>query len=155
MPRYLGIISTPRPREEAFDYLADFASVAEWDPSVVEAHALDSGPPRVGSRLKVVVRTAGRETPFTYEIEELERPARVVLRAETAAVVSLDTITFAANAAGTDVTYDADLRLKGPLRLLELPMRVAFKRLAENAKAGLERELGMAEAQPEAIPAAS
>lgn len=151
MPRYVGTISTPKPREEAFDYLADFASVAEWDPSVVEAHALDSGPPQVGSRFRVVVKTAGRKTPFTYEILELERPSRVVLRAETAMVVSLDTITFSETASGTDVTYDADLRLRGPLRVFESPMRAAFNRLARNAKAGLERELGSAKAPPEVM----
>ena len=57
-------------------------------------------------------------------------------------MISLDTITFAGGPAGTELTYDAELTLKGALRLLALPMRVGFDRLAENAKAGLERELG-------------
>ena len=68
----------------------------------------------------------------------------MVLRAETPSVVSLDTITFSETATGTDVTYDAKLVLKGFLRLFELPMRAAFGRLAETAKGGLERELGLA-----------
>jgi len=36
--------------------------------------------------------------------------------------------------------YDAQLDLKGIARLFELPMGFGFERLAENAKAGLERE---------------
>jgi hypothetical protein len=142
MPRFVGTVCTPKAREEAFDYLADFSSVAQWDPTVTEARKLDEGPPALGTRFRVVVRALGRETPYTYEIVELRRPELVRLRAETSAVISLDTITFAGGAAGTEVTYDAELRLKGAMRLLALPMRFGFDRLAENAKAGLERELG-------------
>jgi uncharacterized protein YndB with AHSA1/START domain len=150
MPRYVGTVSSPRPREEVFDYLADFASVAEWDPSATAASALDPDGPRLGARFRVVVRALGRETPYVYETTEFERPDRLVLRAETRNVVSLDTITFAPGGAGTEVTYDARLELKGPMKLLELPMRVGFWRLAENAKAGLERELAGTRAAQEA-----
>jgi len=142
MPRYKGTVTSPHPREDVFEYLANFASVAEWDPSVTEAAALDADVPRLGARYRVVVSTLGRESAFEYETITFERPSLVVLRAETGTVVSLDTIAFAATPfGGTEVTYDADLRLKGPLRLAELPMRAAFRHLAENARAGLDREL--------------
>ena len=87
------------------------------------------------------MKALGRETPYVYDTVEFERPGLVVVRAETSTVVSLDTITFTETATGTEVTYDAQLDLKGIARLFELPMGFGFKRLAANAKAGLEREL--------------
>jgi uncharacterized protein YndB with AHSA1/START domain len=141
MPRFVDTVSSPAPREAVFDYLADFASVREWDPTVTEARALDPGGPRLGARYRVVVKALGRETPYEYETIEFERPSLVVVRAETPTVVSLDTITFAESGSGTDVTYDAQLDLKGVARVFGLPMAFGFRRLAQNAKAGLEREL--------------
>ena len=141
MPRFVGTIRSPKPRDEVFAYLADFSSVEDWDPTVTSARRLDGGPVQRGSRFEVVIRTLGRETPYLYEIVELRRPELVRLRAETGSVISLDTITFSGGPAGTEVTYDAELTLKGAMRLLALPMRRGFERLARNAKAGLEREL--------------
>ena len=40
------------------------------------------------------------------------------------------------------VTYDADLRLKGILRVAELPMRLIFRGIGDRARAGLEEALG-------------
>ena len=141
MPQFFDTVSSPASREVVFDYLANFASVSEWDPSVTEAAALDHGAPGPGARYRVVVRALGRETAFVYETIEFDRPSRVVVRAETSSVVSLDTITFADVGGGTEVAYDAQLRLKGLYRALELPMAIGFKRLSQNAKLGLEREL--------------
>ncbi len=142
MPHFVGTVSSPLPRAEVFDYMADFANARAWDPTVVEAVALDAGGPRLGARYRIVVKALGRETAYEYETIEYEPPSRVVLRAETGAVVSLDTITFSETSSGTDFTYDAKLELKAVLRVFELPMRLGFARLAGNAKAGLERELG-------------
>ena len=89
MPRYKGSVTSPHPREDVFAYLANFASVAEWDPSVTEATALDADAPRLGARYRVVVNTLGRESAFEYATIAFQPPSLVVLRAETASVVSL------------------------------------------------------------------
>ena len=94
MPRFVDTVPSRRRRERVFDYMADFASVAEWDPTVTEAEALDPAP-GPGARFRVVVRALGRETEYVYETVAYERPNRVVVRAETSSVISLDTITFA------------------------------------------------------------
>ncbi len=140
MPHFRDIVSSRAPRERVFDYMADFSSVAEWDPTVTKAESLDPDP-GPGARFIVVVKALGRETEYLYETIEYERPSLLVVRAETPAVVSLDTITFVETTSGTAMTYEAELSLKGPARLLALPMRIGFRRLAENAKAGLDREL--------------
>jgi hypothetical protein len=138
--RYVATVSSSRSVEEAFDYLADFSSVSEWDPTAVSAKNL-SGEVGKGARFQVVVRFAGRENEFTYETIEFDRPGRVVLRAESSTVVSLDTVTFEATASGSEVTYDAQLEPKGLMKLAGPVLAVLFKRLGDNAARGLEREL--------------
>jgi hypothetical protein len=138
--RYLATVTTPRSIEDAFDYLADFSSVREWDPTVVSAENL-SGRVGAGAEFRVIVRFAGRENEFVYVTLEHQRPTRLVLRAESSTVVSLDTITFRAASAGTEVTYDALLEPKGAMKLAAPLLGLLFKRLGDNAAAGLEREL--------------
>jgi carbon monoxide dehydrogenase subunit G len=142
MARYSGTVTTSRPPEDVFDYLADFSSVAEWDPGVKEAYPVNSGGVRRGAQFTVISRFLGRDVPLTYRTVELDRPHRVVLQAISDTVVSTDTISFRPLPdGGTLVTYDADLRLKGALRLAELPMRVLFRRIGERARDGLEEAL--------------
>ena len=143
MPRYVGTIRSNRGVEDAFDYLADFSSVREWDPTAVSAENV-SGRVGVGAEFRVVVRFAGRENEFIYETIEYERPQRVVLRAESSAVVSLDTITFEPTEAGTEVTYDARLDPKGAMKIASPLLSLLFQRLGDNAARGLERELNSA-----------
>jgi len=141
MARYVSTVNSTRGVEETFDYLADFSSVREWDPSVVRAELLDPAP-GLGARFAVTVRFAGRETELTYRTTEFERPRRVVLVAESSTVTSEDTITFEPAGAGSAVTYDANLRLRGPLKLADPVLGLLFKKLGDDAAAGLRRELG-------------
>ena len=64
-----------------------------------------------------------------------------MLRAETTTIVSLDTITFEGTLTGTAVTYDADLRLKGLLRVLDPIFSLAFRRIGDRARDGLRHTL--------------
>lgn len=142
MAEYTATVQTGWAREPAFAYLADFATIADWDPGVVRARRLSGDVPAVGSRYKVISSFLGREVPLVYEIVEIERPRRVLLRAETGSVISLDEMTFAERpGGGTIVTYRADLRLKGLARIAELPMKLAFRRLGDAARDGLSNRL--------------
>ena len=51
-------------------------------------------------------------------------------------------ITVEPDGAGSAVTYDADLRLNGVLRLGDLGLRLMFGRIGDRAAAGLRRVLG-------------
>jgi len=140
MARYVATVDSTLSVDQAFDYLADFSSVAEWDPTAVTAERL-SDEVGEGAEFRVVVRFAGSENEFVYRTLEYERPRRVVLRAESSTVVSLDTITFEPRDGGCAVTYDAKLDPKGVTKLAGPVLSLLFKRLGDNAKAGLEREL--------------
>ena len=65
-----------------------------------------------------------------------------MLRAETPTVVSEDTITVSAlPSSGTQVTYDARLRLRGALRIADPVLGLLFRRVGDRAKAGLAATL--------------
>lgn len=144
MARYRDVISSPRPAEEVFAYMARFSNVSEWDPTAAEAEPLGEGEPGLGSRFHVLVRWLGREIELEYEITEFDPPRRLVLRAENATTVSEDTVEIAARPGGSEMTYDARLDLKGIARVFDPLFGLAFKRLGDNAASGLRRELGTA-----------
>jgi hypothetical protein len=133
--RYTTTVPSHRPAADTFAYMADFANVAEWDPSVRRATRLDSGPLGRGSRFEVAVGFLCREVALTYELTEYDASARrAVLRGSNATTVSIDTISVSEDAA---VTYDAVLELRGPGRLLDPVLALAFRRLGESAAEGL------------------
>ncbi len=146
MPTYEATVTSSREADEVFSYLADFRSVAEWDLSITESvHVNDGEPIQVGALFRVTTSMAGHETPMDYETVELERPQRIVLRGENEAAVSEDTITITPRAdGGCDVTYLADIELKGVRKIATPAMSVALQRLGAKAKSGLQEKLNPA-----------
>jgi carbon monoxide dehydrogenase subunit G len=145
MAHYRASLDTSRSREEMFAYLSDFSSTQEWDPGVVEAHRVGDAPVGEGTEFLLVAEFMGRRTPLTYRIVEHDPPNAVTLRGENATVVSLDRITFEPSEGGTRITYDADLALKGPLRLADPLLGLAFRRVGDRALAGLRATLAAGE----------
>ncbi len=141
-------IDTSLDIENAFDFIADFANSAKWDPGTATSEALDGGAPRVGSRYLLGVKMGSRVAPMTYTITHLDRPHRVVLAGEGSSVSAVDDISFAPSASGTTIEYVADIRLKGVLRLLAPLAGGSFRRLADNARAGMQRALDARAAAP-------
>ena len=141
MTRIQERISADLPVEDAFDYIADFTTNAQWDPNTTAARRLDEGPIGVGAHYEVHVRLGGRTAPMTYRITEYDRPNRVVLVGEGSGVSSVDDIRFERSADGTTVDYAADIQLGGFLRLVQPFLGNRFERLGKDAAAGMTREL--------------
>ena len=147
MARYRASIETRWTPEEAFAYLSDFSTSEEWDPGVVEAErvgveavgggAVGGGPVGEGTEFRLVAEFLGHKTPLTYRVVEYELSTAVTFVGENATVVSHDRITFETTATGTRVTYDAELSLKGLLRLADPLLALAFTRVGDRALAGL------------------
>ena len=142
MARYRASIETSWTPDEAFAYLSDFSTSAEWDPGVVEAERIGAQAAGEGTKFRLVAEFLGRQAPLTYQVVEYDRPRAVAFVGENATVVSRDRITFETIASGTRVTYDADLRLKGLLRLAGPLLALAFNRVGARALAGLSEVLG-------------
>lgn len=141
MARYTASVDTAKSPAEVFDYLSDFSSALEWDPGVVEAERLGEGPIAVGTEFRLVAVFLSRRNTLTYTVTEYRPPELVTFRGENSSVVSLDTITFKAAQGGTHVTYDARLTLKGPMRIADPLLGLAFKRVGDQALAGMRAKL--------------
>lgn len=144
MAHYTAEITVSIRVETAFDYLSQFSSASQWDPSVVRTEDLSAGTPNKGSQFLIVAKFLGREKPLEYEIIEFDVPNKVVLKAQDKSIVSTDTITFTPSDEDEGVTtvrYDALLELKKPSRIGEFILGLLFKRLGDNATKGLTREL--------------
>lgn len=144
MAHYRASIDTKRPRAEVFAYLSDFSTTREWDPGVVDAERLNGQTVGEGSEFRLVARFLGRKNELTYRIVEYDPPVAVTLLGANATVVSRDRITFEITAQGTRITYDADLALKGLLRIADPVLGLAFSRVGDRAVAGLRRTLDRA-----------
>jgi carbon monoxide dehydrogenase subunit G len=153
MARYRAALDTPRERDDVFAYISDFSTTQEWDPGVVEAERLNDTTVGEGTEFRLLSEFLGRKTALTYRIVEYDPPHAVTFRGENASVISNDRITFEAVGEGTRITYDAELALKGPLRLADPLLGLAFNRVGDRALAGLKHKL--APVHPEALSAMS
>jgi carbon monoxide dehydrogenase subunit G len=141
MPRYVDTVNSPWLPEAAFAYMADARNFAEWDPGVRSSTLVRGEEPGLGARFEVVVKAGPRTMTLTYEIVEWEPPRRLVLRAETGAIRSNDTVLISATDGGTAVTYDAELELRGALRLFNPLLGLSFRKIGDRAAAGLRHVL--------------
>jgi carbon monoxide dehydrogenase subunit G len=141
MARYVTKLRTDRDPDAVFAYLADLRSFAEWDPGVrrvVQVEGDGAGP---GAVFDVTVAGVGRDLTLRYRTTEYDPPREILVLATSWLFTSEDRITVEADDAGTVVTYDADLRLNGVLRLGDPGLRLAFGRIGDRAAAGLRRAL--------------
>jgi uncharacterized protein YndB with AHSA1/START domain len=142
MASYSATVTSPRPPDEVFEYLADFRSVAEWDPSITESIHLNSDDPiKVGSLYRVTTHAAGSDVVLEYETTELQRPTRIVLHGENDSMISDDVITITADGSGSSVTYEAEIELKGARKLADPVVNIGFQRLGDKARDGLAEKL--------------
>ena len=146
MAHYRATLDVQQPRKEVFAYLSDFSMTREWDPGVVEAERLNGQAVGEGTEFRLVAEFLGRKNELTYRIVAYDPPHAITFLGENATVVSRDTITFESSAAGTRVTYDADLALRGVLRIADPLLGLAFNRVGDRALVGLRRTL--ARSQP-------
>ncbi len=141
MARYTTSVDSPLTPEAAFAAVADFSTVADWDPGVTAAQRVDAGDLRVGSAFDVDVAMGPGSLRFRYEIVELDAPRLVVLKAVRWPFESVDTITVEPTPTGSRLTYDAVLRLSGPLGLADPLLGLGFRAVGDRAAAGLRRHL--------------
>lgn len=142
MARYVTTVRTAMPPQEAFDYMADLRNFAEWDPGVKSVRQVQGSGGGPGAVFDVTVAGIGRDLTLRYVTEEHDTPRNLLVVARSAVFTSIDRITVEPDGTGSAVTYDADLRLNGVLRVGDLGLRLMFNRIADRAAAGLRRVLG-------------
>jgi hypothetical protein len=146
MARYHATVDSRRPLRDTFGYLATFSNAAEWDPGVLAGEQLDPGPVRVGTRFRLIVPFLGRRLPLTYHVTAYEPHREVVLDAISRLLRATDRIVVTEDGDGAKVSYTAEIRLRGPLGLLEPVLARGFRAVGDRATAGLARSLSAAPA---------
>lgn len=141
MARYQSIVQSHRPAAETLAYLATFSNAAEWDPGVLSGEQLDPGPVRPGTRFRLVVHFLGRRMPLTYHVTSYQPGHEVVLAATSGLLHATDKIVVTDGTDGSAVSYEAEVRLRGLLRLLDPLLRPGFRAVANRAAAGLAQAL--------------
>ena len=134
--------SIPQPPDAVFDYLGDFTHTNEWDPGTVET-TLVAGDGGVGTTYANTSEFMGRRVELSYETTAYERPRRVQFRGRNDRATTVDTLTFTASGAGTEIHYRADFDLGTVLNLLApLFVRRKLESLADDTVAQIQRVLG-------------
>jgi uncharacterized protein YndB with AHSA1/START domain len=124
-----------------FAYLSDFSNTTEWDPGTIETTRV-SGDGGVGTVYRNVSEFNGNRSELTYETVELVPERRIALRGEGKAAHADDTMELTpTDGGGTRVDSPADIRFKGLLKLAEPFLGKAFKKLGDEAEAGLREAL--------------
>lgn len=141
MARYATTIRTGLTPSEAFAYVADLTNLPEWDPGVTSAVQVRGDGPGPDAAYEVTLSNAGSMT-LTYETTSFDGDAlATTLVAKSSWFTSVDTVTASPHGDGADVTYDAELRLRGLLALGDLFFRPIFNRIGDKASRGLRRAL--------------
>lgn len=142
MARYVTTVRTAKTPQEAFDYMADLRNFAEWDPGVKAVRQVQGAGGGPDSVFDVTVAGIGRDLTLRYLTEEYDAPRNLLVVARSSVFTSIDRITVEPDGTGSVVTYDADLRLNGILRVGDLGLRLMFGQIGDRAAAGLRRALG-------------
>ena len=142
MARYVTTVRTAKTPQEAFAYMADLRNFAEWDPGVKAVRQVEGSGGGPDTVFDVTVAGPGRDLTLRYVTKEYDAPRNLLVVARSSVFTSIDRITVEPDGTGSVVTYDADLRLNGVLRVGDLGLRLVFGQIGDRAAAGLRRVLG-------------
>ncbi|MCW2840393.1 MAG: polyketide cyclase [Aeromicrobium sp.] len=115
------------------DYLKDFSHAEAWDPGTESCKRLDGGPVAVGSRWHNTSKIAGVSTELEYELKELT-DERIVFVGTNDTASSTDTITVLPSGTGSEITYDADIELKGAAKLGAPVVKLVFEKIGSDTE---------------------
>jgi hypothetical protein len=142
MAHYRATVPSTLGHAAAFDYMARFENVAEWDPSILGVRVEPPGAdPGVGNVYVVTIRFGKEPHDIRYRMAELEPPGRIVLTGEAPRYRVRDEIIVAADGGGSRVTYDATVMPKGLLRLAGPIVQRRFTETSDAAIARLRQRL--------------
>jgi carbon monoxide dehydrogenase subunit G len=123
---------TPQP-STVIDYLKDFSHAEEWDPGTESCTRNDDGPVQVGSTWHNTSKIAGASTELTYELVELTE-SRVVFKGENDTATTTDEIEVVPSGDGSEITYTADIVLKGAAKVATPVTKLVFEKIGSDTE---------------------
>ena len=118
MAKIEGGIVIGRPVDVVFDYVVDQSNEPHYNPQMVRAEKITSGPVGKGTRFRSAVASKGRTAEMLIECTGYDRP-KLFATTTTMAQADIDyTLTFEPTPAGTRMRWSGQVQPKGPVRLL-------------------------------------
>jgi Polyketide cyclase / dehydrase and lipid transport len=117
--------------------MSDLRNFAEWDPGVKRVTQVAGSGGGAAAVFDVVVASGRGEMTLRYVTKQYDEPRLVLIEARSRILTSIDRITITDSTSGCIVTYDAELRLNGPLRYVDFALRPLFNRIGGRAAEGL------------------
>jgi NAD(P)-dependent dehydrogenase (short-subunit alcohol dehydrogenase family) len=105
MIRFEATIRGSCPPQAAFEYLAEFANIQAWDPTVLAARRLTAGPAREGARFALLMQFGVRPVSMRYTLTEMQPPHRLVLQGRGASFRAIDRLAIEPAGSGVRLRY--------------------------------------------------
>jgi uncharacterized membrane protein len=116
--RIEGDVVINRPVEEVFDFVADERNEPRYNPRMLRAEKLSSGPIGVGTRFRAQTRTALGSAEMTIEVTAYERPRRLAFSTQLSSIDIHGTLAFDPVPEGTRMHWEWNVEPRGLLKLL-------------------------------------
>lgn len=118
MARIDGEIVIDRPVDEVFDYVADQSNEPQYNPQMVRAEKITTGPVSAGTKFRSAVASRGRTAEMLIEITGYDRPHRLASATTMRQADISYTLTFEPAASATRMRWSGQVRPKGAFKLL-------------------------------------
>ncbi len=105
MPETTETAQVPLTPTQAFDRLADFTRLPDWDPMFDRAERIDHGELGPGARFRAVGSLVGASFDLELTITTYDRPSRLVLEGQGDGLETVEDLRFAPAEEGCEVTY--------------------------------------------------
>jgi carbon monoxide dehydrogenase subunit G len=121
-----------RPPEDVFAFVEDARNRPRWDDSVVSEELTSPEPIGVGTTVRTVLSSMGREYQYTWEVVEHQPPSRMTIESTSGPFPTTLAYRLEPSGDGTRLQFAIAGRPAGMLRLLQ-PL------IARNTQVGLDR----------------
>jgi carbon monoxide dehydrogenase subunit G len=98
-------VAVDKPPAEVFPWLLDADKVPHWMTGLVAYEPLESGPLRVGSRIRQELAVSGQQLRFELQVAELDAPRHALLRFEGSGFRAANEYSVVEAGSGSRVTW--------------------------------------------------
>ncbi len=144
-----GEVVINRPPETVFDFVADACNEPRYNPYILRAEKISSGPIGLGTRFRNETTGMGRTTDWTIEITSYERPRRFSSFLRSSAMDIQGEMTFDAVDAGTQMRWSLNLQPRGIFRFFAPLVSKLGQRLEDRNWQNMKRYLEASETFPQ------
>lgn len=134
-------IDVTRLVREAFDYIKDFSTTAEWDATAIAAEKLSAGSIVVGTQFKVTCEMPVGSVDLLYTVTHLEQDKAIEMYGSCRLFEVNDVIHFSETATGTHIDYRASFNFKIPLGPTVGALRKGMEKMGYTSVQGMKKAL--------------